>query len=64
MSPERVGWGEGLPITKYGSFYVLLQVEFDKYLVAPCIELYNTQIAIWRAMWIMVGNKKIVKGFI
>ena len=42
----------------------MLQVEFEKYLVAPCIELYNTQIAIWRAMWIMVGNKKIVKGFI
>ena len=36
----------------------------DKHMVAPSIELYNTQISIWRALWMIVGNKKIKKGII
>ena len=40
------------------------QVLHDKHMVAPSIELYNTQISIWRALWMIVGNKKIKKGII
>ena len=40
------------------------QALFDLHLVPPSLELYNTQIAIWRAMWMIVGNKKLVKGII
>lgn len=40
------------------------QAVFDKYLVAPSIELYTTQISIWRALWMMVGNKKLIKGIL
>lgn len=40
------------------------QAVFDKYLVAPSIELYTTQISIWRALWMIVGNKKLIKGIL
>ena len=36
----------------------------DRHMVAPSIELYNTQISIWRALWMIVGNKKIKRGII
>ena len=37
---------------------------FDSHLVAPSLELYTTQISIWRSLWMIVGNKKLVKGII
>ena len=32
-------------------------------LPTPSLELFNTTIAVWRALWLMVGNKKLVKVF-
>ena len=49
VSDCQVGLQSQQSFTKF-SFSFFSQFEFDKYLVAPCIELYNTQIAIWRAM--------------
>ena len=40
------------------------QALHDRCMVPPSIELYNTQISIWRALWMIVGNKKIKKGII
>ena len=40
------------------------QAVFDKFLVAPSIELYTTQISIWRALWMIVGNRKLIKGIL
>ena len=49
VSDCQVGLPGQQSFTKF-PFFSFSQFEFDKYLVAPCIELYNTQIAIWRAM--------------
>ena len=43
---------------------VRCQALHDRYMVPPSIELYNTQISIWRALWMIVGNKKIKKSII
>ena len=32
-------------------------------LPTPSLELFNTTIAVWRALWLMVGNKKLIKVF-
>ena len=32
-------------------------------LPTPSLELFNTTIAVWRALWLMVGNKKLTKIF-
>ena len=32
-------------------------------LPTPSLELFNTTIAVWRALWLMVGNKKLTKVF-
>jgi len=54
---DGANWQEGIKAV------VEVQELFDKWLVAPNLELYNTQISIWRAMWIIVGNKKLVKPY-
>ena len=40
------------------------QTLFDKHLVPPSLEYYNTQISIWRALWMIVGNKKYKKSIL
>ena len=40
------------------------QALHDRHMPPPSLELYNTQISIWRALWMIVGNKKIKKGII
>eukprot|EP00088_Acartia_fossae_P006140 TRINITY_DN12808_c0_g1_i2.p1 TRINITY_DN12808_c0_g1~~TRINITY_DN12808_c0_g1_i2.p1 ORF type:complete len:125 (+),score=8.44 TRINITY_DN12808_c0_g1_i2:117-491(+) len=54
---EQVTWTQGIKAVKSA------QDLFDKHLLAPNLELYSTQISIWRAMWLIIGNKKIVKTF-
>jgi len=54
---EQINWIEGIQAVKEA------QEKFDKYLLPPNLELYNTQISIWRAMWLIVGNKKVVRPF-
>jgi len=54
---EQINWIEGIKAVKEA------QEKFDKYLLPPNLELYNTQISIWRAMWLLVGNKKLVRPF-
>lgn len=49
-------WQKGIKAVKE------CQHEFDQHLVAPSIELYTTQISIWRSLWMIVGNKKAVRG--
>lgn len=52
--------------TRYSENYTNsnLQEIFDKHLVAPSIDLYTCQISIWRALWMIVGNKKLIRGIL
>ena len=52
--------------TQYLEWYTNSNVQeiFDKHLVAPSIDLYTCQIAIWRALWMIVGNKKLIRGIL
>ena len=55
---EQLDWAGGVAAVR------ACQQLYDRHLVPPSIELYNTQISIWRAMWMIVGNKKIKKSII
>lgn len=55
---DKLDWCQGIEAVND------CQTVFDKYLVAPSIELYTTQISIWRALWMMVGNKKLIRGIL
>ena len=39
------------------------QEKIAKVLPTPSLELFHTTIAVWRALWLMVGNKKLTKVF-
>ena len=55
---DGLDWAAGLGAV------VRCQALHDRYMVPPSIELYNTQISIWRALWMIVGNKKVKKSII
>merc|ERR1711915_218733 len=52
---NECNWNEGIKAAKDA------QDIFDKWLVAPNLELCDTQISVWQAMWLIFGNKKIVQ---
>merc|ERR1712037_192755 len=37
------------------------QEKMVKVLPTPSLELFHSTIAVWRALWLMVGNKKLTK---
>ena len=39
------------------------QEKMAKVLPSPSLELFHSTIAVWRALWLMVGNKKLTKVF-
>ena len=50
-------WEEGLVLLRAA------QEKIAKVLPAPGLELFYSTIAVWRALWLMVGNKKLTKVF-
>ena len=50
-------WGAGLTILRAA------QEKMAKVLPNPSLELFHSTIAVWRALWLMVGNKKLTKVF-
>jgi len=55
---DKLDWCQGMEAVRD------CQAVFDKFLVAPSIELYTTQISIWRTLWMIVGNRKLIKGIL
>ena len=39
------------------------QEKIAKVLPTPSLELFQSTICVWRALWLMVGNKKLTKVF-
>ena len=50
-------WEAGLVLLR------AVQEKMVKVLPAPSLELFHSTIAVWRALWLMVGNKKLTKVF-
>jgi len=50
-------WEAGLTILRAA------QEKMAKVLPSPSLELFHSTIAVWRALWLMVGNKKLTKVF-
>ena len=71
---DKLDWCQGMEVRRvktcfnHSPDYVQAvrdcQAVFDKFLVAPSIELYTTQISIWRTLWMIVGNRKLIKGIL
>ena len=69
---QQLEWAQGIVAAKecqvsrdvWISISHFLQELFDQHLVAPSIDLYTCQISIWRALWLIVGNRKLVRGIL
>jgi len=55
---DKLDWAKGIEAAQ------VCQDIFDKHLVPPSIDRYTCQISIWRALWMIVGNKQFVRGIL
>ena len=54
---NQLQWEEGIVLLR------TTQEKMARVLPLPSLELFHSTIAVWRSLWLMVGNKKLTKIF-
>ena len=54
---NQLQWEEGIVLLR------ATQEKMARVLPLPSLELFHSTIAVWRSLWLMVGNKKLTKIF-
>ena len=54
---NQLQWEEGIVLLR------ATQEKMERVLPLPSLELLHSTIAVWRSLWLMVGNKKLTKIF-
>jgi len=53
----QLDWDEGIPLLRDA------QAKLKKSIQPPTLEYFHCTIAVWRALWLLVGNKRLTKMF-